>query len=237
MWSASSVLRWYLAAGAAGSGIIAACAYAPGGDPDGANDGGCLTASCDAGIVGEDAPSSEDAGGPVNVTGTTDAGKGASTDSGKTPPPVDGGSGDWVNMTNNPDGCENLPGTPCGWTANKNTLGYTCTCYDGNDAVPWGCEAPGSCVTPGPKCPASSAPICVADAGSSDAGPQGGGGDAGGWIDMEDASACENHPGAPCGWSSTPNVAAGYTCICYFPGDAVEFGCEPAGTVALCTGG
>ena len=218
MRSASSVLRLYLVAGVAGWGVIAACASSPGADIDGSYDGGSAGGDAGSGTIGQDAPSaSDDAGGPQKGTGSTDAGTVTSSDSGKTPPPVDSGSSDWVNMTNNASGCENKAGTPCGYTATNEGQGYICTCYDGNDSVPWGCEPEGSCVTPGPSCPASNAPIC--DAGvSSDAGQAvdagSGGGDAGDWVNMN-TSVCET-VGTPCGWTAT-NEGQGYTCICYFP--------------------
>jgi hypothetical protein len=133
-------------------------------------------------------------------------------------------------MTANPNGCANNPGTPCGWTATPNGLGYTCTCYNGNDAVPWGCEPPNSCVTPGPACPASSAPVCPPDAGATEAGKTDAGdsgaqnGDASTtWIYMgTDPNACNGHLGDPCGWTTT-NEGQGYTCQTTSWGT----GCEP----------
>ena len=135
-------------------------------------------------------------------------------------------AGDWINMTNNANGCENQAGTPCGWTATPNMLGYTCVCYNGNDAVPWGCEPPNSCVTPGPSCPSSSAPICTADAGPPDTGPPdtGPSGDASSvWIYMgTNANACDGNVGDPCGWTTT-NLGQGYTCQT----ESWGTGCEP----------
>jgi hypothetical protein len=140
-------------------------------------------------------------------------------------------------MTNNATGCVNKGGTPCGWTATNNGLGYTCTCFNGNDAVPWGCEPPNSCVTPGPACPASSAPVCTADAGSSGGGDSGSvteGGDAGGWVNMNSGpTSCDHKPGTPCGWSATNN-GLGYKCTCYNASQLDPWGCEPPGTPTVC---
>ncbi len=148
---------------------------------------------------------------------------------------TDPDSGNWINMTGNPTGCDNHPGTACGYNATNNNTGYACLCYNGTLADGWGCEPVGSCITSGPTCsPAAGALICV-DAGPHDAGPIPDAGqtgtDAGGWIDMSaSATACDNHAGTPCGWNPTNN-GAGYSCLCYEGSQADGWGCEPPGTV------
>jgi hypothetical protein len=64
-----------------------------------------------------------------------------------------GDAGGWVNMTNNPTGCDNMPGTPCGWSATNGGAGYTCACREGGWADGWTCELTGSPVVAGPSCP------------------------------------------------------------------------------------
>jgi hypothetical protein len=113
-------------------------------------------------------------------------------------------------------------------------MGWTCTCYNGNFADPWGCEAPNSCVIPGPSCPASSAPVCSADAGSSSGDSGTVEGDGGGWVDMNNgATGCDHKPGTPCGWSTTNN-GAGYKCTCYSTTQLDPWGCEPPDAAAVC---
>jgi hypothetical protein len=66
------------------------------------------------------------------------------------------------------------------------------------------------------------------------------------WVDMNgadggpNATACDNHPGVPCGWSATPNPSDGYTCGCRHPTWADPWTCEAndAGGVGMaCSAG
>ncbi len=256
MLSASSVFRRSVVSGVVAFGLIEACAYAPPG-ADVSSDAGCIT-GCDGQDSGgqgggEDAFSgggssgggssgggssgggssgggSHDAGGGgADAQGVADAG--LANDSGVAQPPID--SGDWVNMTGNPTGCDNLPGTPCGYSATNNGVGYVCGCREGTWADGWTCDMPTACVVPGSQCPNPPTGATTCDAGvASDAGAIDSGSvvtDAGNWIDMTTATACDNHPGTPCGWSAT-NSGSGYTCVCFNGLYADGWGCEPPGT-------
>ena len=106
--------------------------------------------------------------------GGEDAGNGSSSGSGSSSG-AGADAGNWINMTNNPTGCDNKPGTPCGYAAANNGDGYTCICYNGTFSDGWGCEAPGSCVTIGTSCTApADAPVC--DGGVADSGADSGDG-------------------------------------------------------------
>lgn len=199
---------------------------ASGGSLSGGSSGAAGSSGSSGSGTGSSGAGSDGGSGSVSdgSSGTeTDSGSSSSSenDSG-----VGGGDGgNWIDITTNPNGCENQPGTPCGWAATDNGFGFVCTCYNGTDSVPWGCEPPGSCVTPGPSCPPSAAPICDAgtSSGGDDAGTQGSG-DGGGWIYMgNNPNACEGNLGDPCGWTTT-NEGQGYTC------QTTSFGtaCEPS---------
>jgi hypothetical protein len=72
-----------------------------------------------------------------------------------------GDAGNWIDMTGNSTGCDNHPGTPCGYSAQPNADMYTCLCYNGTFLDGWGCEPPGTCVTIGTSCTApANAPVC-----------------------------------------------------------------------------
>jgi hypothetical protein len=162
----------------------------------------------------------------------------------------------------NPTACDNMPGVPCGWSATNNGLGYTCRCANPTWADPWGCEAPDSgapevCPLPDAGNDSSTAMDSSSGDGSSgadsgiDAGEDSGKADSGtitdaqsfadAWVDMNSADgaanphACDNEPGAPCGWSTTNN-GLGYTCRCVNPTWADPWGCEPpdSGIPAAC---
>lgn len=95
------------------------------------------------------------------VVGTDDAGSNSNDSGGGGVPDaskiLDAGgnqdAGGWIDMSNAPTGCDNHPGTPCGWTTTNMGQGYTCACRHGDWADGWTCEAAGATVTPGPSCP------------------------------------------------------------------------------------
>ncbi len=57
---------------------------------------------------------------------------------------IEGDGGGYRVTNNGATGCDHNPGTPCGWAATNNGLGYTCTCYSASQLDPWGCEPPGT---------------------------------------------------------------------------------------------
>jgi len=233
MWSASSVRRWYVVAGVAGAGIAAACANGgAGGSP--IHEGSDASADASQGADGGESDDADaESVGSSSGSGTTSSSSGSSSG---TTSSSSGAAGGWIDIAANANGCVNMAGSPCGYSAANNGLGWTCICYNGTQLVPWNCEAPNSCVIPGPACPASSAPTCSADAGSSGGTDSGtvDEGDGGGWVDMNNgATACDNKPGTPCGWATTNN-GLHYTCTCYIANAVDGWGCEPAGTPTLC---
>jgi hypothetical protein len=171
----------------------------------------------------------------------------------------------WVDMTlpdgaPNTHACDDMPGVACGWSTMNNGLGYTCRCANPTWADPWGCEAPDSgapetCPPPSDGGGDSATEMDsssgtdsghVVDAGGEDASDAGAIKDAQGnvdaaWVDMDfpdgaaNPHACDNDPGAPCGWSMANN-GAGYTCRCVNPTWADPWGCEPpdSGIPAAC---
>jgi hypothetical protein len=253
MSSSSSGLWFAMLAAAAGSGIVVACASSPALEetPQSWN---CATAGCsDGGTSGDDAQSpdntSDDASTPDDSSsgGGDDTGTVESNDTGA-PTSEDSGNvatadaGDWVNMTNNADGCHEKPNVPCGYTATNEGQGWTCACREGTQSEGWTCEAPGYPVVAGPSCPGvvSSGDAATPEQDSSTStGPtdSGGGGADAGWIDMNtSATACDDHPGVPCAWGAA-GLSQGYTCKCYNAGAQDPWGCEPASTPTTCDGG
>jgi hypothetical protein len=242
MLSVASVLRWSLVVGVVGMRFVAGCAFAPT-DSEQSSDGGCSSGDCSEGDSGG-STQSEDAysggGGNENEKdgGTSDARGSAPVDAGPQPIEDSGSvvvnedSGGWVNMTDASAACDDLPGAPCGWSATNNGLGNTCACRHGTWADGWTCEAPNAPVTAGASCPGvvgtvDAALPPLADAGGSDTGTTGSA-DAGGWVDMSpSATACDNHPGTPCGWNATNN-GSGYTCACRHGDWADGWTCEIA---------
>jgi hypothetical protein len=101
-------------------------------------------ASC-PGVVTTDAGTDS---GTVTDSGIIDSG--TTKDTGTT---ADGGSTGWVDMSNNPAGCDSKNGTPCGWNATNNNTGFSCACRRGDWADGWTCEKTGSATIPGPACP------------------------------------------------------------------------------------
>jgi len=55
---------------------------------------------------------------------------------------VDAGS--WIDFATDPNGCANLPGAACGYTATNEDQGYVCVCYNAAWAQPWACEPAGT---------------------------------------------------------------------------------------------
>lgn len=249
----STFLRWSLPLGALALGcrLLQGCASTPEGEI-GCTDDACGSDGLDGGQNGggDDATlGASDGGGGTGNQGSNDAGAvddrgyianpdtGAhvgNADSGGTVPPAD--AGDWINMTNNADGCHDLTGVPCGYGATNDMLGWTCACREGTWAEPYTCAAPGTCVSLGSLCPAPAAgtPICDAGTGTSDGGASlldaGGPVDAGGWVNMNNGpTSCDDQPNVPCGWNATNNDA-GYTCACREGTWADGWTCELAGS-------
>ncbi len=232
MLSASSIVRWLLAAAVVGASFAEACAFAPD-DASATLDGGCTFVSCpgggDAG-GGQGAATSEDASASDGESADNpDAGP-APLDDGGDPVQSNGDGGDWINMTNDASACEGQTGAPCGWSATNNGSVDTCACRHGNWAEGWTCEPVNTPLTPGPACPnipddagSGDAAVPVTDAAPSNT-------DAGGWVDMtNNASACDDHPGTACGWNLTNN-GTGYTCGCRHGDWADGWTCEAAGS-------
>jgi hypothetical protein len=122
----------------------------------------------------------------------------------------------WIYMCD-PYQCDNHPGIPCGYTMTNGGQGYTCEIEFPGAADPWGCAK-----------------------GGGDAGDAGGcmQADPTHWIYMCDPFQCDNHPGVPCGYTTT-NGGQGYTCGCEFPSDKEPWGCQPpdAGVGKACANG
>ena len=138
-----------------------------GGGTDGAADGSGATGAEDGGGPGTSSGATTGTTSSSSSSSSGTSGSSGSTSSSSSSSGLqngDGGGG-WIDMSISATACDNKAGTACGWAATDNGLGYTCLCYNGNFAVPWGCEPPNTCVTLGPGCPTSSAPICPADAG------------------------------------------------------------------------
>jgi hypothetical protein len=113
--------------------------------------------------------------------------------------------------------CDNHPGIPCGYTMTNGGQGYTCEIEFPGAADPWGCAKGGG--------DAGDAGVCM------QADPTH-------WIYMCDPFQCDNHPGVPCGYTTT-NGGQGYTCGCEFPSDKEPYGCQPpdAGVGKACANG
>lgn len=214
--------------------------------------------------AGPDANEAPDANGDDSGDDSSPPADGAFDDT-STPVDGEGTDAGWVDMTlpdgaPNTHACDDMPGVACGWSATNNGLGYTCRCANPTWADPWGCEAPDSgapeTCPPPPDAGGDSATEMdsgsgtdsghVVDAGGEDASDAGTIKDAQGtvdasWVDMDfpdgaaNGHACDNDPGAPCGWSTTNN-GLGYTCRCVNPTWADPWGCEPpdSGIPAAC---